>query len=104
MKIFVSYAHDDVGKRLEQELVGKLREHGYLVASDRDMPEANPASMQEWMNERVAEGIVLCVLSPDYVARFATGSGSSERRGVRSSRWHYRTSRPKRRLQICASW
>ena len=82
MKIFVSYAHDDVGKRLEQELVGKLREHGYSVASDRDMPEANPASMQEWMNERVAEGIVLCVLSPDYVARFATGSGSSERRGV----------------------
>jgi hypothetical protein len=82
MKIFVSYAHDDVGKRLEQELVGKLRGRGYSVTSDRDMPEANPASMQEWMRERIAEGIVLCVLSPDYVARFATGSGSSVRSGV----------------------
>jgi hypothetical protein len=80
MALFVSYAHDVEGERLTQFVVDELRARSYSVSWDRD--QLNPSSIQEWMENQVADSIVICVVSKEYCERFGRGDDSRNHRGV----------------------
>lgn len=92
-RVFLSYSHDDEGRRLERALRRQLGDHGCDVVSDHDLPDANPSSIQAWMDEQIATRIVLCLLSEDYVRAFAEWAEGAPRRA--GSRYELRAIRQK---------
>ncbi|WP_163512225.1 toll/interleukin-1 receptor domain-containing protein [Fodinicola acaciae] len=80
--VFVSYAHDQLGRDLAQWLVGQLQDAGLTVHWDRALVTVNPSSIQEWMENRARQDIVVCAISPDYASRFGVGDERQSRKGV----------------------
>ncbi|WP_410665978.1 hypothetical protein [Amycolatopsis sp. lyj-84] len=64
-------------------LVPALRERGVIVRWDRDLKEQNVMSQAAWMAQAIAENLVICVLSEDFVEHFGRITESSVHRGVR---------------------
>ncbi|MFJ4103709.1 hypothetical protein [Amycolatopsis japonica] len=64
-------------------LVPALRNQGVVVCWDRDLKEQNVVSQAAWMAQAIAENIVICVLSEDFVEHFGRITESSVHRGVR---------------------
>jgi hypothetical protein len=64
-------------------LVSLLRGHGITVIRDRDPEEQNVVSQAAWMAEAIAENVVVCVLSGDFVEYFGRTAECSAHRGVR---------------------
>jgi TIR domain len=81
MAIVVSYAHDD-GEHLARLVVERLRAEGFIVAWDQDLRQVNPSSIHEWMEHRIAEDLVICVVSRMYIEHFGRGLLGSTGRGV----------------------
>jgi len=90
-RVFLSYSHDDEGRWLERALRRQLQDHGCDVVSDHDLHDANPSSIQAWMDEQIATRIVLCLLSEDYVQAFAERAEGAPRRA--GSRYELRAIR-----------
>ncbi|MEU4252704.1 hypothetical protein AB0F15_35395 [Amycolatopsis sp. NPDC026612] len=83
MPVFVAYAHDERGRALAGALVSMLRSHGITVIWDRDLKEQNVVSQGAWMAKAIAESVVICVLSADFVEYFGRTAECSAHRGVR---------------------
>ncbi|WP_037267170.1 toll/interleukin-1 receptor domain-containing protein [Kibdelosporangium aridum] len=82
--MFVSYAHDPDGIRIAEAICPLLRQAGIDVVSDHGLSVLSPTSIQAWMDEKIADGIVLLVLSPGYLRAFdEERPGLKAHRGVR---------------------
>ncbi|WP_410625903.1 hypothetical protein [Amycolatopsis sp. cmx-8-4] len=83
MPVFVAYAHDDRGRALASALVSVLRSNDVPVIWDKDLKEQNVVSQAAWMSAAIAENVVICILSEEFVEHFGRTSESSVHRGVR---------------------
>jgi tetratricopeptide (TPR) repeat protein len=81
--VFISYSHDQQGKAFVEALIRWLGMLGVTVVCDRRLPADNPLSMPQWMEHMLANAIVICVLTPDYVRGFDHETADGTRRGTR---------------------
>ena len=82
MVVFISYAHDGVGRPYASMVRDRLVAAGVDVSWDEDLVTLNPSSIQEWMEGQVGTCAIVCVCTPEYAQRFGHGSRSDHRRGV----------------------
>ena len=84
-QVLVSYARDAEGHRFAWAIVQGLRQFGCDVSSDHDLPLRNPTSLPAWMDEQIANRVVVCVLSDGYVSAFEemVADVATPHRGVR---------------------
>jgi tetratricopeptide (TPR) repeat protein len=79
----MSYSGDEQGTKLAHAVVKHLRDRGIVVLWDEDLLLNSPPSVQESLLKAFSEAsVVLLVLSPEYLRRFAQGDDSSAHRGV----------------------
>jgi TIR domain len=79
----MSYSWDEQGRKLAHAVVKHLRDRGIVVLWDEDLQLSSPSSVQESLLKAFSEAaVVLLVLSPEYLRRFAQGDDSSAHRGV----------------------
>lgn len=83
--VFVSYAHDPEGRRLAAAIVPALRAQGCDVVSDHDLALRNPTSLPAWIDDQIANRVVLCLLTRGYLHAFeeVAAAGTAKRKGVR---------------------
>lgn len=81
--VFISYSHDPLGRPFAQALVHWLEARGVAVVWDRMLPTDSPVSMPQWMEQKLANAIVICVLTPDYLCGFDHETADGTRRGTR---------------------
>lgn len=81
MKVFISYAFGE-GDAYAEWLARELAAAGCDVCWDGDLPTLNPSSIQEWMENQVNDGVVICIATPQYAERFGSGSDSLDRKGI----------------------
>lgn len=81
----MSYARDAEGHRLANLVVHGLSARGCDVSSDHQLPLRNPSSLPAWMDDQIANRVVVCVLSQGYVTAFeeSVAQGSAPHKGVR---------------------
>jgi hypothetical protein len=79
----MSYSWDEQGRKLANAVVKHLRDRGIVVLWDEDLLLSSPSSVQESLLKAFSEAaVVLLILSPEYLRRFAQGDDSPARRGV----------------------
>ncbi|MFD7653626.1 TIR domain-containing protein [Actinosynnema sp. NPDC059797] len=88
LTVALSYAHDEISKKIVEALTRLLRSHGVEVLVDVDLEGRNPTSLPHWMSRMVQHSVVICVVSPTYVAWFDITDSSEDHKGVRyEARW-----------------
>jgi hypothetical protein len=83
--VFVSYAHESEGRKLAAAIIPALRAQGCDVVSDHDLALQNPTSVPAWIDDQIANRVVLCLLTPGYLHAFeeVAEEGTAKRKGVR---------------------
>jgi hypothetical protein len=83
--VFVSYAHEPEGRKLAAVIISALRAQGCDVVSDHDVALRNPTSLPAWLDDQIANRVVLCLLTPGYLHAFeeVAAEGTAKRKGVR---------------------
>lgn len=83
--VLVSYAHEPEGRRMATAVIRALRARGRDVVSDHDVALRNPSSLPAWMDEQIANRVVLCLLTSGYLRAFEEVSAGdpAKRKGVR---------------------
>ncbi|MGW6936081.1 hypothetical protein ACWGE0_38900 [Lentzea sp. NPDC054927] len=79
--LIVSYSSSD-GRRAAEALVVSLRERGFDVTWDGDLPVLNPLSIPSWMETEFRERVVVVVASQDYLKALESND-FLDRKGVR---------------------
>lgn len=83
--VLVSYAHEPEGRTMAAAVLRALRAQGFDVVSDHDLAVRNPTSLPAWMDDQIANRVVLCLLTPGYLRAFEEVAAGDvpKRKGVR---------------------